>query len=400
MARRNTGSIRKVRQGVFKITLDVSKDARFNDPAHRAEFERLAKRARLNLTVYGPREEAERKLHELQYQRDQSTPTSSWTLNEWLHYWLRVYVEAELRPSTVEDYRMQVKNYIAPMLGMKLLRDIKPHDVRAFQNQLKGKVGSSVVRKLRQVLSGALREAWNNDLIPANPVHKTKTPKLVQEKVVAPSVDRVQQLLADAGGDKHFPALYLIAHTGLRAGEVLGLTWEHIDVLGRTLRVRQAMVETGGGRFIAEPKSEKGRRDIPLDDASIDVLMAHRAQQDAHRERMGTRYRDQGLVFPTMYGGLNRTSTLLHALRKYAADLHTHQLRHFFATQLMEAGVALARVSALMGHSHIGVTAAIYIHPDADGDREAIALLSARLTASNVSKMSPETLETLLSDTD
>ena len=84
---------------------------------------------------------------------------------------------------------------------------------------------------------------------------------------------------------------------------------------------------------------------------------------------MGARYRDQGLVFPTMYGGLNRTSTLLYALRKYAPDLPHPPTPPLLRDAVDGSGVALPRVSALMGHSSIAVTAAIYLHPDVDGDR-------------------------------
>lgn len=403
MARRNTGSVRQRRPGVFQVSVDLSKVRKLTPQEWASP---LTQRRRYE-TVEGTREEAERRLHEMLYQADTGTlPTGRVTLNIWLEYWMREYVGHELAPSTVEDYRMLVRNYLSPMLGTMYLQDLKAHHIQEFQNRLAGKVGSSVVRKLRQVLSGALREAVNCDLIPTNPVKKTRTSKVVQNKVMAPSVEQVQQLLADAADDKYFPALWLIALTGLRAGEALGLEWRHIDVLGRRVLVRQAMVETGDGRFLSEPKSEKGKRGIPLDDATLDVLMSHREAQDAHRERMGERYapyRDETgahwLVFPTMYGGLNRTSTLLYALRKYAPQLHTHQLRHFFGTQLMEAGVALPRVSALMGHSSIAVTAAIYLHPDVDGDRDAIDLLATRMSGGKVGGKLAEDVKALLVDT-
>ena len=396
MARRNVGSIQKKRPGVYKVTIDISKAGR---PTYE-DWKQAVSRLRRSLTIEGTREDAERTLHEMQVQADTGTlPTGTVTLNTFFDYWLREYVAHELRPSTVEDYRMQVRNYLAPMLGSMYLHEIKAHHIQEFQNKLAGKVGSSVVHKLRQILSGAFREAVNYELITVNPVKRTRTPKLVQNKVMAPSVEQVQRLLADATDDPYSPALWLIAHTGLRAGEALGLEWRHIDVLNRRVLVRQAMVETAAGRFLSAPKSEKGKRDIPLDDVTLDVLMTHRTTQDAHRERMGARYRDQGLVFPTMYGGLNRTSTLLYALRKYAPDLHTHQLRHFFGTQLMEAGVALPRVSALMGHSSIAVTAAIYLHPDAAGDREAVELLAGRVAGVNGTAMAPVDVDALLADT-
>ena len=398
MARRKTGTIRKRGEGKYQVAVDVS-----GRKIYSGHFTgTVTYRHRRYDTVVGTREDAERRLHEMQYQADTGTlPTGQVTLNTWLDYWLREYVATELRPSTIEDYTMQVRNYLGPLLGAMRLTDIKAHHIQEFQNKLAGKVGSSVVRKLRQVLSGTLREAVNCDLILTNPVKKTRTPKLGQQnKVMAPSIEQVQQLMAAAVADPYSPALWLIAHTGLRAGEALGLEWRHIDVLGRRLLVQQAMVETAAGRILSEPKSEKGRREIPLDGATLDVLMAHRAAQDAHRERMGARYRDQGLVFPTMYGGLNRTSTLLYALRKYAPDLHTHQLRHFFGTQLMEAGVALPRVSALMGHASIAVTAGIYLHPDAAGDRDAVELLAGRVAGANGGAMATVDVSALLANRD
>ena len=93
------------------------------------------------------------------------------------------------------------------------------------------------------------------------------------------------------------------------------------------------------------------------------------------------------------------TRTILRAVRRYAPDLHTHQLRHFFATQLMEAGVALSRVSALLGHSTIAVTSAFYIHPNEDGDRAAIDLLAGRMRPAISGGIASDELDALLSDT-
>ena len=86
--------------------------------------------------------------------------------------------------------------------------------------------------------------------------------------------------------------------------------------------------------------------------------------------------------------------------RKYAPDLHTHQLRHFFGTQLMEAGVALPRVSALMGHASIAVTAGIYLHPDAAGDRDAVELLAGRVAGANGGAMATVDVSALLANRD
>ena len=114
---------------------------------------------------------------------------------------------------------------------------------------------------------------------------------------------------------------------------------------------------------------------------------------------MGARYKDMGLVFPNDRGGLRYTRDIERAIHKYASDLHPHQLRHFFATQLMEAGIALSRVSSLLGHSTIAVTANTYIHPDAAGDRDAIELLATRMAVGNGGELAAIDVDTLISTT-
>ena len=401
MAKRNTGSIRQVRPGVHRITVDVTKTSAeryaFN------AFEALTARMRQTATVVGSREDAERKLHTMQVAADTAKPTADWTLGQWLDFWLDTYV-AELRGGTLKDYTLQVKNHIRPALGAVRLVDLQPLDIQRFQNRLAaGGLGASSVHKVRQVLNGALRQAVNNGLLDKSPVQGVKTPKREQKKTSAPTVERVQQLLADAVDHKYFPVLRLMAFTGLRVGEALGLEWEHVDLVGQMVHVEQTVVTNNGATALGPPKSTKGTRAIPLDDETAAVLTAHRARQDAAREQQGAGFRDQGLVFPNAHGGPQHTTRILKTVHQFAPELHTHQLRHFFATQLMEAGVALPRVSLLLGHSSVAVTAGFYLHPDEAGDREAIARHAARVgdfPAGNGTRLAREAAESLISATD
>ena len=375
MAKRNTGAIKQMRPGVYRITLDVSKAQGFNQQ----DWADAVKRTRRSVTVEGTRDDAERRLHALQYEADSAKPTSNWNLGQWLDFWLDTYV-VELRGGTQKDYRLQVRKHIRPKLGAIRLSDLQPHDIQRFQNQLAaGGLGAASVHKVRQILNGALRQAVNNGLLEKSPVQGVKTPRREQKTVSAPSVERVQQLLADAGSHAFFPVLRLMAFTGLRVGEALGLEWRHVDLVGRMVYVGQTVVTNNGVTSLGPPKSAKGTRAVPLDDDTAAVLTAHRAQQDAAREKKGAGFRDQGLVFPNAHGGPQHTTRILKTVHQYAPELHTHQLRHFFATQLMEAGVALPRVSLLLGHSSVAVTAGFYLHPDEAGDREAIARHAARM---------------------
>ena len=407
MARRNTGSIRQVRPGVHKITLDVTKtkaEARAEAEGYLYRVaEAVEARMRWTTTVFGDRATAERKLHAMQVEADNAKPTADWTLGQWLDFWLNTYV-SELRGGTLKDYTLQVKNHIRPALGAVRLGDLQPLDIQRFQNRLAaGGLGAASVHKVRQVLNGALRQAVNNGLLDKSPVQGVKTPRREQKKTSAPTVERVQQLLADAGGHKFFPVLRVMAFTGLRVGEALGLEWRHVDLVGGMVYVKQTVVTNNGATSLGPPKSAHGTRAIPLDDGTVAVLTAHRAQQDAAREQQGADFRDQGLVFPNAHGGPQHTTRILKTVHQFAPELHTHQLRHFFATQLMEAGVALPRVSLLLGHSSVAVTAGFYLHPDEAGDREAIARHAARMGGSPASigtRLAPEDEKTLISATD
>ena len=126
MARRKTGSIRKRGEGKFQVAVAVSGVSHYLlQSKGRVGFQH-----RRYDTVVGTREDAERRLHEMQYEADKGTlPTGRSTLNTWLDYWLREYVAAERRESTFKDYCLQVRKYVGPMLGAMYLRghQAQPH---------------------------------------------------------------------------------------------------------------------------------------------------------------------------------------------------------------------------------------------------------------------------------
>ena len=387
---------------MFKVTIDISKARR---PTYE-DWKQAVNRLRRSLTVEGTREDAERALHEMQVQADTGTlPTGKVTVNTWLDYWLKEYVEPDRRSRNVDDYRRQVRLHIGPAMGSHYLHDVRPHHIREFLNRKDKQLSRSSVGKLHQILSGAFKETWRNDLIPDNPV--AKTPRLApkaQRPIDALSMDRVQQIIAEseAKGDRWHVLYRLLAFTGLRIGEALALEWQHIDTLGKRVLVRQSTTMAADGLTLGPPKSENGNRAIPFDDALVAALLVHREAQYAIREQAGARYDDRGFVFPKVrvgqQGGLLASRQVERALKAYGT--HPHALRHFFGTQSFEAGASLLRVSRLMGHANVGITAGIYVHPDAAGDRDAIDLLTARMAGSNGTGVAKGDLETLLASTE
>ena len=402
MAKRNVGTIQQKRPGVFKVTLDISQARR---PTH-DDWKQAAARLRRSVTVEGTREDAERTLHEMQLRADTgSLPTGTVTLNALLDWWLEAVVKPEHKTATWETYRRHCRLYIRPALGSMKIADIHPHHVRQFQNRMLEKLAPVTVKLSRQVLNQAMEDARRNRLIPENPAtyREVKGPKESRPKVTPPSVDEVQKFLADTKADgNRFAALYhVLAYTGVRISEALGLTWEDVDVLGRRLLIRNPMEHTDTyGLRHGTPKSEASNREVPTDQGTIDVLMAHRTAQETRREALGERWEDLRLVFPNTTGGFIHRAQPERDMKPYGKGLTPHKLRHFYATMIVEKTARIDLARDLLGHSSMAITGRYYLHPTDEGKRAAAEGLADLLTAANGTAMAPQELEALLSDTE
>ncbi len=179
------------------------------------------------------------------------------------------------------------------------------------------------------------------------------------------TAEQVKTLL-DATAKDRLGVLYLTAvATGLRQGELLALRWSDVDLDAfGTVTVRHTLQR--GTRTLAEPKTDRARRIVPLPRRVIDALTTHRTRQRRERIAAGPRWHDDGHVFATLIG------TALdprNVLRRYHAALTAaglpaqsfHALRHAYAT-LQLAQEQLANVSKLLGHANLSTTSDLYAH--------------------------------------
>lgn len=170
-------------------------------------------------------------------------------------------------------------------------------------------------------------------------------------------------------GDR-FEALYVLAvHCGLRAGELLALKWEDVDLDAGKLAVRHSLSETKEkGHIFEAPKNGKGRN-IKLTTGATEALKRHRKRQLEERMRLAGLYEDHGLVFPNQTGKTmnvkNLTARSYKPLLKRAglpATVRLHDLRHTCATVLLSRGVHPKLVQELLGHKNISITLDTYSH--------------------------------------
>jgi integrase len=195
-----------------------------------------------------------------------------------------------------------------------------------------------------------------------------KTPSNGAYKALSPT--QVRALLIGARGTRN-EALYVVAvHTGLRQGNLLGLTWTDVDLDAGKLSVRRSLKVTEYGLNFGPPKNKASRRSVPLNKSAVAALKAHTLRQKEERLRLGELWEDQDLVFPNRAGKPINPSNFYHRgfkvlLKKARLEIRGftfNSLRHTFATKLFRRGKHPKIVQSLLGHSSITQTMDRYSH--------------------------------------
>jgi integrase len=174
-------------------------------------------------------------------------------------------------------------------------------------------------------------------------------------------------------------------HCGLREGEILGLKWSDVDMDAGTLQVRRTLSEALAGHLFEPPKNGKGRS-VKLTARAVEALRNHLTRQIEEIESLGDRYRDQGLVFPSQVGtpmnAKNLTARSFKPLLKKAGlpDIRFHDLRHTFATLMLQNGEHPKVVQEMLGHATIAITMDTYSHVLPNMQRDAVDRLGVLLS--------------------
>lgn len=314
-------------------------------------------------------------LDELRQQtRDGIIPDRTRSVATFLEFWLDDVIAGQVTESSLAEYRKRV-NRIIPTIGhVKLGKLTTPH-VQALANDLakrypRGvKTRSTTLATLRQ----ALRWAVAAGLIARNPAEHVSGPRTTTARVDdALTADEADRVLSEAAGDDLEALVWLALKYGLRLGELLDLRWADIDL-------------DAGELTVVKSKSRAGVRSLPLIPEADRVIRAHRKRSKVHHL--------DGYVFPNASGGRrspqrtrddwNRildAAGIEHRCRNCESDdpcssavRRFHASRHTAATLLLESGVALEVVSAILGHANIGVTADIYAKVRSDLKRRALS---------------------------
>jgi integrase len=276
-----------------------------------------------------------------------------------------------LRPWTRKNYRAVLDNELLPTFGHLKLGQIDPESVARFIRNLEARnLSSSTISNYLLPLSGAFAFATRRGLASVNPcsllTNDDRPAKAERCKAHEWSDEEVQALLAASETLAHrresqydYSSLLRTAiSTGLRLGELLGLQWNDIDFDGGVLNVRRQWTRS---RELAEPKTQKALRRVPLSPELVAFLKKHKFASRFSQET--------DFVFASNTGGplshrnvQRRGFEAARDLAELSPELTFHDLRHAFASIAAHRGVPINVLSEVMGHTNIGVTQRVYVH--------------------------------------
>lgn len=277
-----------------------------------------------------------------------------------------------VKDRTVATYNQSAKNWIIPYFKDIDVRNVKPIDIKKFQDSfIKKGLGNGSVNIARTLLKDVFEYAILKELISINPVVMVSLPKTKKEKEkINPfTMDEIDLLLENASVVlRNF--LGISFFTGMRSGELLSLKWSDVDFDTDTISI----TKTISNGDIGSPKNYSSIRDIELLPYAKEYFIA---------QRLETGLKDS-YVFLNKKGGYHPTNQFFYKglqklLRSLQIDTRSlHHTRHTFASMMLNNKIEIIWVSAMLGHSNIQMTLKVYAHYMPKKEKMSVGFLDDR----------------------
>ncbi len=353
--------------------------------------ELVARRQEMLPEKYTQKKTAEKALHDAIRDRERGdyVPPVDLTVRQYLEdRWLPALAAEELTPSTVESYKLRVKR-IVPHLGDVPLQKLNRNDVARMAARLAedkskhtGKPLSAESRRgVLVALHRALGDAVSAGLLRTNPTDGVKRPKVRRQEMHTWTREELAAFLRVTQEDRLGPLWHVLALTGLRRGEALGLRWSDVDLEGGRLSVQRQRVLKGYEVEERQTKRAKGRP-VSIDAGTVEALRRQSQQQLDDAAEWKDAWLGDGHVFTREDGEPwhpDRIRVLFGRAVKAAPvpRVRMHDLRHTWATLALRAGVHPKVVQERLGHANISITMDTYSHVLPDMQESAAELVAA-----------------------
>lgn len=295
---------------------------------------------------------------------------------DYLIYWLEEVYTPRIENTTRMLAAYILYDLILPNISQSIkLRYINVEYLDALLEKA-SKTCKSAGSKCRELLNCALKDAVVQGYIVNNPVPSTKPYKRTKPTVIVLNKEEIRIFLKKASENSWYLEILFGLFMGLRKGEIAGLKYSDFDLAQKTVTISRQItsnpiVPKGQGK-IAEyqvvekpPKTPNSYRTLRVPDVIMEKLAERKAQNDFRKEQLGDAYIDRDYISCTENGLPHATASFNTALTKLCRrsrlpHLTVHSLRHMYASILIEQGVPLVKISALLGHSSLSTTFEYY----------------------------------------
>ncbi|MEN6384519.1 MAG: site-specific integrase [Phycisphaerales bacterium] len=320
------------------------------------------------------------------------TPLSKLTVKEYFEKWLETPAAKKLASKTYINYKNCINLRIVPWIGHIKLCELTRSDLLTFYNKIyevgqleRGrKTGKKVFKPvgketvvfhhgvIRRILNDAL---YKDEIIQRNVAERIDLPEPERPADYDPDQDLVKVFTKEeittlekhAADTSYYGLIFVALRTGMRRGELLGLTWDAINYTDNTVFVKRALVHTKERGYEYKLTKNKKRRKIEVTKAVINVFRQIAKTQATHKARLGDVYAKDNLVFCREDGLPMHPDTVSSWFPDFCDDcgvtrLSFHCLRHTHASHLLAEHEDISYVSRRLGHSDISVTYKRYFH--------------------------------------
>ena len=287
-------------------------------------------------------------------------------MDEWFNEWI-TRKEKIVKPSTAYHYRHFYNKILKAKVGSLTLSEITYKDYENIIFSLKESGYSrTTINHVHYVFSDLFNYAIEQDVITASPIKKMSLKALgkARKKSVALTYEEQETFLNAAQRTDYYEEFRFVLLTGLRVGELRGLQWDDVDFKNRKIQINRTVYKLNHEWVFGEPKTESGKRVIPLTEEAVNIL---KARKRSNKKIKNIPKELKQTVFVTKNGKLADNALYNIVIKRICKNnnitlISMHSLRHTFATRCVEAGMSPKTLQMILGHSNISITMNLYVH--------------------------------------